>query len=248
MVRNYGWCPDVPDFRDFRLSATTDEASLPSSVDFSQLMPSVWDQGSLGSCTGHAIAAAVQLEQRQWHPKWDFTPSRLFIYYNERSVEGTISEDAGAMIRTGIKTVVNQGVCREDLWPYNIDVFAKKPTVAAYKNALLHKAILYQRVPQTQAAIKHVLAGKTCVVFGFSVYESFESQEVARSGIAQMPKTREKLLGGHAVCAVGYDADYVLVRNSWGEDWGIGGYFKLPWSYILENNLADDFWAISKMK
>lgn len=248
MKRNYGWCPDVPDFRDFRLSAATDEASLPDAVDFSTLMPPVWDQGSLGSCTGHAIAAAVQLEQRQWHPKWDFTPSRLFIYYNEREVEGTIGEDCGAMIRTGIKTVVSQGVCREDLWPYNIEVFSQKPPISAYNNASLHKALLYQRVPQTKAAIKHVLSSQTCVVFGFAVYESFESREVAKHGLASMPTTREKMLGGHAVCAVGYDPDYVFIRNSWGEGWGLGGYFKLPWGYILDGNLADDFWAISKMK
>lgn len=249
MPRNYGWKPDVPDFRDFKLSASREDASLlPKTADLRALMPPVWDQGQLGSCTGHAIGAAIEFEQRKVHPKWDFMPSRLFIYYNERNIEGTINSDAGAMIRTGIKTINTIGVCREDLWTYDETKFTVKPPKAAYDNAVKHHALQYQRVPQTVDAMKRVIAGGNPFVFGFSVYESFESDTVASSGIVPMPLTTEKLIGGHAVCACGYDDNYLLVRNSWSSGWGIGGYFKFPWDYAVNSNLTDDLWVISSMQ
>jgi C1A family cysteine protease len=83
-------------------------------------------------------------------------------------------------------------------------------------------------------------------VFGFSVYESFESATVAKSGVLNMPKPGERQVGGHAVCAVGYDdaAKRVLVRNSWGPAWGKKGYFTMPYDYVANRNLSDDFWTV----
>lgn len=249
MLRKYGWRPDIPDHRDFRLAAAwVDDAHLPTSVDMSGNFCPVWDQGELGSCTGHGIGAAVWYMNHKAHPQWDFAPSRLFIYYNERSIEGTIDQDAGALIRDGIKSVAKYGVCREDLWTYDTNKFKDKPTAAAFSNALKHTALHYQRVPQVKNGIKTVLASGYPMVFGFSVYDYFESQEMASTGVLHMPTKTEKLLGGHAVCAVGYDANYILVRNSWGASWGLNGYFKMPWSYILNGDLADDLWIITTMQ
>jgi C1A family cysteine protease len=83
-------------------------------------------------------------------------------------------------------------------------------------------------------------------VFGFTVYESFESAEVARTGALQMPKPKEGVVGGHAVLAVGYDdkIERFMVRNSWGTSWGKKGYFTMPYTYLLSENLSDDFWTI----
>lgn len=247
----YGWRPDVPDVRDFRLSAPhVDESHLPTIVDLRDGFGPIWDQGDLGSCTGHGIAAVVQYENRKVHPQWDFMPSRLFIYYNEREIEGSINEDAGAYIRDGIKSVAKLGVCREDLCPYVISKFRDKPNAIAYKNALIHKALLYQRVPQTKVSIKNVLANGHPFVFGFTVYESFEGYEIARTGKLGMPNGKEKMMGGHAVVACGYNSndDTVLVRNSWSARWGMDGYFTMPFDYILDSNLADDLWAITRMQ
>lgn len=248
----YGWKPDVPDFRDqlYRLDPSVDAASLPQSVDLRPGMPEVWNQSELGSCTAHAIGAAVRYMQKKQKPEWDFMPSRLFIYYNERVVEGTVNEDSGAQIRTGIQVVNKLGVCKESYWPYVIAKFANKPVKAAFTNAAVHQALRYQRVPQTAVGIKSVLAKGLPVVFGFSVYESFESEEVARTGIVPMPGRNEKSLGGHAVCISGYDTakKMFLVRNSWGSDWGDGGYFWMPEDYVLDENLSDDFWAVSQME
>jgi C1A family cysteine protease len=176
-----------------------------------------------------------------------FAPSRLFIYYNERVMEHSVSEDAGAMIRDGIKSVATLGAPPEDPdWPYVIKKFKDKPTATAYTHAKKYQAVLYQRVNQTLEQLKGCLAAGFPFVFGISVYESFESEAVAKTGTVPMPKATEKNLGGHAILAVGYDDKNkrFIIRNSWGVDWGMQGYFTLPYAYLLDANLSDDFWAI----
>ncbi len=245
-----GWIPDVPDQRDHLYAApVTWLAKLPAKVDLRTKCPPVYDQGQLGSCTANAIAAAVEFDQMKEKIKY-FMPSRLFIYYNERAMEGTVNSDSGAQIRDGIKSVGQQGDCPEPLWPYDIANFEDKPPVSCYNNAVMHKAILYQRVSQLANQMKGCLASGYPFVFGFSVYASFMSPAVAKTGHASMPKPNEQLEGGHAVLAVGYDDanQWFIVRNSWGTGWGMKGYFTLPYAYLLESNLSDDFWTIRVVK
>jgi len=242
---HYGWMPDVPDHRDLVYAAAR-ITTLPPSVDLRPGCPPVYDQGQLGSCTANAIAAAIQFEQiRQKEPK-PFAPSRLFIYYNERVMEHTVGQDAGAQIRDGMKSVNHIGACPETDWPYVITKFAQKPPTRAFKDARLGKALSYQRVVQTLDQMKGCLASGLPIVLGISVYESFESQQVARSGIVPMPPISEKLLGGHAILAVGYnDAEQRFVmRNSWGTSWGMQGHFTIPYAYLTDSNLCDDLWMI----
>jgi C1A family cysteine protease len=171
--------------------------------------------------------------------------SRLFIYYNERVIEGTVDQDSGAMIRDGIKTLADQGVCTEALWPYDISRFTVKPTDACYQEALKYKVTLYARLNVIDE-MRTCLADGFPFVFGFTVYESFESQDVANTGVVPMPGTNEQVLGGHAVVGVGYDDSQkrFIVRNSWGNAWGMKGYFTIPYDYLANRDLSDDFWAI----
>jgi C1A family cysteine protease len=239
-----GWVPDLPDQRDFRFAAVRPAARLPKSVDLRARMSPVEDQGQLGSCTANALAGALEfLELAAGQRLVDL--SRLFIYYNERVIEHTVRSDAGAMIRDGIKSLAKQGVCPEKEWPYRPASFAKQPPAACYRHAKQHVISSYHRLSSLND-MRACLAEGFPFVFGFSVYQAFESKTVAKSGVLNLPKRTEKAAGGHAVCAVGYDdnAKRLWVRNSWGATWGQRGYFTMPYDYVGNRDLADDFWTI----
>jgi C1A family cysteine protease len=254
-IQRFGWVKDKPDPRDLLFSASPvlTAKPLPKSADLRPGCPPVYDQGQVGSCTGNAVAGSFEFSQKKQMLE-DFMPSRLFIYYNERLMEGTTDEDSGAQIRDGIKSVVKQGVPAESDWPYSEDmgIVTKKPSALAYTNALQHKVISYHRISSRTAdgalrLMKACLADGYPFVFGFTVYSAFESDEVAKTGILKMPnKKKEEIVGGHAVLAVGYDnkKKAVLVRNSWGPKWGQKGYFWMPYAYISDRGLASDFWTI----
>jgi C1A family cysteine protease len=244
----YGWIPDLPDLRDVLYRAMHRlPTKLPPKVDLRAYCPPVENQGSLGSCTANALVGALEfLELKHNQPL--VTLSRLFVYYNERVIEHTTSTDAGAMLRDGIKSLAAQGVCPEELWPYRIKQFAKKPPTDCYRQAKPHTITSYQRL-STVEEMRACLADGFPFVFGFSVYEGFESATVAKSGVMEMPKPHEKLVGGHAVCAVGYDDQQkrFIVRNSWGKSWGKQGYFTMPYAYLdPSRKLAGDFWTVRK--
>jgi C1A family cysteine protease len=246
----YGWIPDLPDARDQFYRAPRRAAALPPAMDLRSACPPVYDQGQLGSCTANAIGAAVQFDQQKQKLAQTFIPSRLFIYYNERALEGTVASDSGAMIRDGIKAVASEGVCPEPTWPYVEANFAERPPATCYKIGSTHPAVQYSRIVQNVVQMKACLAAGYPFVFGFTVYESFESDAVASSGVAPMPGPTEMSMGGHAVMAAGYDdsSSRFTVRNSWGTDWGLGGYFTIPYAYLADANLADDFWTIRLVK
>lgn len=243
----FGWIPDIPDHRDYLYGKVRKvPAKLPASTDLRLLCSKVEDQGNLGSCTGNALAGALEfLECKDQVSFIDF--SRLFIYYNERAIEHSIHSDSGAMIRDGIKTLAKQGVCSEDSWPYIISKFDQKPSQKCYSEASKHKINSYHRI-LTLEEMRACLAEGFPFVFGFTVYESFESQQVAKTGVVNMPKKSEAAVGGHAVLAVGYNDSKkrFIVRNSWGTDWGMKGYFTIPYKYIADRNLSDDFWTIRR--
>ena len=250
-IARYGWNRDLPDGRDLMYAAPVEVvAELPDQVDLRSGCPDVYDQGQLGSCTANAIGAALEfaeIKQKQAEP---FTPSRLFIYYNERRIEGTIDSDSGAQIRDGVKSVAKLGAPPEDEWPYDIDKFRDRPPKPVYAHAKKHQAIRYQRLTQALGQLKGCLASGFPFVFGFMVYESFEGEKVAKTGVVPMPHAKEQQLGGHAVAAVGYDEDdqTFIVRNSWGAKWGMDGYCTMPYPYLLQGSLSGDFWTIRSVE
>ena len=246
-VAKYGWKSGLPDQRDYIYSVPSIFSGiLPASVDLRPKCPPVLDQGQLGSCTANSIANAYYFDELNQKESLAFCPSRLFIYYNERVIEGDVKYDNGAQIRDGFKTIASQGVAPETLWPYNIAKFAKKPTAKIYKEALKHKAISYQKLTQDLTTLKGCLASGSPFVFGFTVYDSFESQAVASTGIVPMPAKTESVLGGHAVLCVGYDdaTQRFFVMNSWGTSWGQAGFFTIPYAYLTSSSLSSDFWTV----
>lgn len=243
----YGWVPDLPDERDILFSSVRPlPPALPPVVDLRSMCSTVEDQAALGSCTANALIGGLEfLEKKDGYPFVDL--SRLFVYYNERVLENTVDSDSGAMLRDGIKTLAKQGVCTEKKWPYLISRFRKKPPPSCYKEAEDHQITSYQRI-LTLDEMLACLAEGFPFVFGFTVYESFESPHVRKTGHVDLPKSGERVLGGHAVLAVGYRMNErrFVVRNSWGSSWGQKGYFTMPFDYLAERSLSDDFWVIRR--
>ena len=225
--------------------------TLPASADLSHFCPEVFDQGKLGSCTANAIAGAMQTSQIR-DKETEVNLSRLFIYYNERKLEGTVAQDAGALISDGLKTVSKQGACSEALWTYS-DGKAKyrvSPTKNCYKEGL-NNVVLDKVTALTPdlTTLKTVLAQNIPFVFGILVYDSMMTNEVAKTGVVPMPSAADNQVGGHALMMVGYDdtKQAFKFRNSWSNMWGQEGYGWIPYDYITDANLSQEFFAIDKI-
>jgi C1A family cysteine protease len=249
-VKWYGLRRDLPDARDHLfVPAPAALASLPASVDLRDHCPPVMDQGDLGSCTAHGITGALRYALiKSGQP--DHPCSRLQLYYDERVVEGTVRSDAGAEIRDGIKCAAQRGVAHESLWPYDIKAFAKKPGKAVYADALKFSALTYQRVTVDADHLKAALAAGFPVIVGISVYESFESDAVAKTGMVPLPKAKEQMLGGHCLYCIGYGIKpgTFTLRNSWADDWGDAGDCHVPEAYLGGSKYGSDYWLISQLK
>jgi C1A family cysteine protease len=256
-----GWIPDRPDRRDHLYSApVANLLSLPPKVDLrDQFTQPPYDQGHVGSCTANAIAGAIEFDRAKLKFGPNFVPSRNFIYYNERFLEHTVNSDAGAMLRDGIKTVSKQGVCPEDDWTYddrlpedqggpNTKVF-EKPSAAAFAAAQKYQVKGYLRIVQSLSQMKGCLASGYPFVIGFTCYDSLQYDQTAKTGDIPMPVDGEGVIGGHAVVVTGYEEarQVFFIRNSWGTDWGNGGYGTIPYAYLVDRTLSQDFWTIRTM-
>lgn len=249
----YGWHPSLGDINNE--PADTLGLTVLEERDPRDEMPDPYNQLQLGSCTGNAVAGAIEYDAILNGEHFG-TPSRLFIYYGEREREGTVGWDAGAYGHDGFKVARKTGVPPEELWSYDgyKTKFKERPSDEAFAAAAEHKIGKYTHPGLGEvedSARRHslmaVLSNKQTVAFGFVVYESFESLELERTGIVPIPQSGEKVLGGHEVLIVGFLKDkpeYALVRNSWGTDWGMGGYCLFPWQFILNRQLCDDFRTI----
>jgi hypothetical protein len=254
----FGTHPDVPDCRDHEFVAPARLRRPPARVDLRPLCPPVFNQGTvLNSCSAQAIAAAMwfvererprRVASRQFDSDRAPAPARLFLYYNERARAGLTGTNAPVSLRDGYKSVVEQGICAESLWPYRNDRFAVKPPPACYRAALAHRAIRYFRLRRELSQFRACLTSGYPFAMGISVYQNFVGKAVARSGVVSMPHRRERHLGGHAVLVVGYDDDarQFIVRNSAGPHWGKHGYCVMPYAYLLNEQLAWDFWMVRR--
>lgn len=251
-IARYGWKPSLPDARD-HIADTSGIKVLPE-VDPRPHMPPVYDQLQLGSCTANAIAAALQYDAiLDGHDEFG-TPSRLAIYWLERFLEGGLAntqQDSGAFGRDGFKVAQKVGFAPESAWPYIEARFRDDPRYPLSAEFDKHKLVKpYRAVPRRLSSFKAALSNQQTIAFGFTVYESFESAEVAKTGIMPVPAQGEAQQGGHEVLMVGYLKDmpgHVLCRNSWNTDWGIGGYFLMPVEVLLDKSMSSDFRTIARV-
>lgn len=249
---SYGCVKDAEDPRDlwYEPRCTPHLEKGVQKLNLDSKCPPVYDQGNVGSCTANAIAAAYQFDEMKEDEENVFRPSRLFIYYNERALEGCTDRDTGASLRDGMKTINQKGVCPEDAWPYDVSKLTDEPPEECYQEAKKHHAVKYHRVNQDLQSMKNCLINGYPFVFGFLVFSSFETQEVATTGKMPMPEPDDRHLGGHAVMAVGFDDDKqaMVIRNSWGPTWGNNGYFYMPYAFITDPGLCFDFWVVTRVQ
>lgn len=242
--------PDHRDllFKDF-LKAPIDPKTLPAKVDLRSEWGTPFDQGQIGSCVANSVAGCIRMT-RKVEKLSNYDPSRLYIYYYGRKDDNfPTDQDSGMYIRSGYKGVNQDSVCSENNWPYIESRFSVEPNKVAKSAASQHKIFKYLSVTQDILSIKQCLADGYPISFGITVYQSFMSADVARTGMIPMPNTtKDTVVGGHAISIVGYDdtQKVFIIANSWGSSWGDKGFCYFPYAYVTDTTLSDDFWTPRK--
>ena len=222
---------------------------LPAVVDLRRHCPPVYDQLHLNSCSANAIAAALRYDElREGRPDVP-SPSRLFIYYNERVLAGVVGTNSPVSLRDGYRTVNKVGACPEVMWPYLIRRFRREPPEPCFHAAHRHRAIAYYRIRRSIQQLRACLAEGYPFVMALAVHQSMMGRTVKKTGNVPVPGKRDRLRGGHAVLAVGYDhlRKVILFRNSWGKTWGNNGYGCLPYAFFASADLTWDFWTMRRV-
>jgi C1A family cysteine protease len=245
-THRYDVIPSLPDHRDV-IFAAAPHVVVPPQFELPNLPPPK-DQGQEGSCTGFSLSTARALVDMNKGAKTGSVFSPAFIYYQERVIEKTTSTDAGAMIRDGLKVLSHQGVCLESEMPYRSGDFGTAPTKDMIAAAKAFKISQYAKVMGLHS-IKLSLVHLQPIVLGIAVYESFE--RIGSNGAMPMPARTEAPLGGHAICCVGYQDDagwagggWLKIENSWGKDWGDGGFLFMPYAYAIDPNYTFDHYTL----
>lgn len=222
---------------------------LPAVVDLRRHCPPVYDQLHLNSCSANAIAAALRYnELKEGRPDVP-SPSRLFIYYNERVLAGVVGTNSPVALRDGYRTITKIGACPEAMWPYQVRRFRRAPTPPCFHAAHRHRAIAYYRLRRALVDMRACLAQRFPFVMAIAVHQSMMARAVKQTGVVPLPGRRDRLRGGHAILIVGYHhAKRLLIfRNSWGAGWGDHGYGYLPYTFIASPDLAWDFWTMRRV-
>jgi hypothetical protein len=271
--RNFGYLPDLPDFRDWSYAAALADPLMADAVpeqfpervlirDLHRIP--VVDQGNIGSCVGCSVASLHAYERKV------AMRSILQIYYEARRLRGWQNEDTGAFIRDAIKVIANLGAGRSVWWPYDVNKFTVDPPLKVDRDALLRRIFSYWSV-EGREQYRACLASGHPFVIGSNLYSNFGTQRVWDHGIVGMPSSRDYEWGGHAYLVVGYDSnfkqsewaqnrmmagfpaslvpdDVYICRNSWGTEWGYRGDFAVAAEFIDSMWFSDDGWTVRKVR
>lgn len=252
--RRFGWKPEPPSIKDWAYKMKYAAGPLESvNLADNYKMPKIFNQKNLGSCVGNAISFMISFElmNKLTEYKSDIPVSRLMIYYMARELEDSVYCDAGCYIRDAIRSVVRFGVCPEKVWPYTISKFATKPSKKSFDSAVQNIPLAYRRLNNAnKAELVDCLRSGNMFVFGFTCYSSLYGPDVERTGYIPYPSANESVIGGHAVGCTGYDAETneFYGPNSWDDEWGVNGYWRMSADYVCNPQLADDFWTFENIR
>ena len=235
---------------------------IPKKVDLRKDCTPVKDQGNIGACTAFAAVGMYEYFQKRAFGKY-LDGSERFIYKATRNMLNWTG-DTGAYIRSAMGALALFGVPPSSYFEYDESLFDDEPPAFVYTYGQSFQALTYYRLDplgssgnQTLDQIKKQVCAGFPVMMGFTCYSSLFHQDVAASGEIPYPSRNESVQGGHAVLIVGYDDNNVIInpytnkrtrgslmiRNSWSENWGDGGYGAIPYAYVKEQ-LASDFWCM----
>lgn len=242
--------PDTPDHRDheYVIPRALRDKTFPRRLDHRAMMPPVYDQRPLSSCTANAIAGGLWYERfaaKKSPQDVPPSPSRMFIYYNVRHTEKLEHCDSPVSLRDAYKSVSTFGVCSEEDWPYDFKLLETKPSAACFRKAKKLRVKDYRTIPRNLRHMKACLLEGHPFAIAISAYESILGKRTKKTGLIPMPKDHERCLGGHALLVVGYDdrERWLIIRNSWGTRWGHGGYGYLPYGFIERPTHSWNFWT-----
>ncbi len=227
-MNKLGCIQDKFDSRDYLMRAYLPAEKLPKSVDYAPKASPVRDQGGEGTCVGFATVCGMKEYQEMLDYEKFVELSPRFLFNECKKIDG-MPDIEGTTIRTAMKVLKNKGVCREKFWPY-IPKQKDKVREGAVSDAKKFRVITYARIINLNELRLSLYAKGPCVI-GVDV---FEGMFKPKAGFVPMPKRNETALGGHALCAVGYDDQNKLIKfkNSWSKEWGKDGYGFLPYAYI----------------
>lgn len=246
--RRYGWRRPQTPHRGTHLTLSADDLDgLPLAVDLREGMPAVYDQGALGSCTAQAVAGAIEYLGRREGLDLD-TPSRLALYFDGRAARGHVLEDDGAVLIDVVSAAAFNGFASESAWPYDVTRYAAPPPAHYRDVARRTRLVNVEALAHDLGTLLSTLAAGYPVAFGATVFRSFEA--VGADGVVPLPDGAEPELGGHAMLVVGYDrpAGHFLVRNSWGEGFGLGGHAWIPFAYLIDAILCGELFALRAVR
>ncbi len=289
MKRKFGWRRDLPDIRDYTVNQNQvsvrllsignqkpiiellkkaglgkkTSGKMPLKVDLRKWCSPIEQQGNIGSCTAHAGVGILEYHEKRCYGKI-LDASRLFLYKTTRNLMKEAG-DCGGYLRHTMGAMALFGLPPEEYWPYIEARFDEEPPAFCYSFAQNYQSIQYYRhdpvgIPKNDIldSVKAHLAAGLPSMFGFTVYSSYIQAD--KNGMIPFPNQNERVAGGHAVVAVGYDDNIkirnenpkgretigaIIIRNSWGKEWGDKGYGWLPYEYIL-SGLADEWWSLIK--